>query len=180
MSSFFRKTSFWNLFSFAYLAAAVSAGPKERKVPPRTPPQRLETLERFFLEYVQTNLAQFDGEAIRDTAELEENLTRIRRLLMLNYSKVNDFGLRVCSFFDPNVPNGGPRPADEMAKRDLWVYEALCQLDSNECQRKRRDLDEYDPFDAYEEALQDGERSASPRLSENIALALRQVTFKSK
>ena len=123
-------------------------------------------------------MAQFEGESIRDTKNLEENLTRIRRLLMVNYSKVNDFGLRVCSFFDPSVPNGGPRPADELAKRDLWVYEALCELDPNEChQRKRRDLDAEDPFDAYWNALENGERTATPRLSQNIAVALRQVNF---
>ena len=63
-----------------------------------------------------------------------------------------------CAFFDPMLPNGGPRPS------------------SDDQGRKRRDADdEEDPFDAYELSLQSGERSASVRLDADPALALRQV-----
>ena len=60
-----------------------------------------------------------------------------------------------CGFFDPSVLNGGPRPVSEG--------------------RKRRDVDVEDPFDVYEQKLQDGERSESVRLSNDQALAFRQV-----
>ena len=55
----------------------------------------------------------------------------------------------------PSVPNGGPRPVSEG--------------------RKRRDVDVEDPFDVYEQKLQDGERSESVRLSNDQVLALREV-----
>ena len=50
---------------------------------------------------------------------MEEGLQRIYDRLHRNYVKTrpNDSGLRRCSFFDPSVKHGGPRPVEEMEKR---------------------------------------------------------------
>ena len=128
------------------------AAADNKKVPPRTPPQRLETLSRFFVEYIETNVKPNRPER---AANQVEAVNRIHDPLneIFHAVKPDGSGLRRCSFFDPNVPNGGPRP-----------------------NRTRRDTnDSADPFDAYEERLENGERSASVRLSSDPALALRQV-----
>ena len=70
---------------------------------------------------------------------------------------------RECRFFDPNIPNGGPRPDNSDARK-----------------RKRRDFETEvfsteDPFDIYEQKYQDGDNSASVQLSKDYAVALRQV-----
>ena len=65
---------------------------------------------------------------------------------------------RKCSFYDPNVQHGGTRPDNSV-----------------NAGRKRRDIDAEDPFDAYEQKYQDGDDSASVQLSQDSALALRQV-----
>ena len=100
----------------------------------------------------------------------------------------NGSGLRRCSFFDPSVPNGGPRPVSDTVTRAAvpWVAMELCALgDHDQClnsgSRHRRqasndpnDVD-FDPFDAYENELQEARSNAAVRLSDDIALALRQV-----
>ena len=96
----------------------------------------------------------------------------------------NGSGLRRCSYFDPNVPNGGPRPVSENNKRaaEPWVAMELCALgDLDQCldsdTRHRREADDldFDPFDAYENELQDARSNAAVRLADDLALALRQV-----
>ena len=127
-----------------------------KKVPPRTPKQRLNTLSRFYKEYVETFIEQTrPGRAAKQMERIDSMTTA----MMATYHKIkpDGSGLRACSFFDPTVPNGGPRPSN------------------NNGDRKRRDVDAEDPFDVYEQRLQDGERSASVRLSDDSALALRQV-----
>ena len=89
----------------------------------------------------------------------------------------NGSGLRRCSFFDPNVPNGGPRPDDDpRSARSSWAHDILCQDFGEGCpnSRKRRAA-EFDPFDAYEAEYEAGERSINLRLADDPALALRQV-----
>ena len=140
--------------TIALVSGLVAANNK--KVPPRTPPQRLETLSRFYKEfiksYVQPKRPERAANQIDAVDRLFNPLDEIYHAI-----KPDGSGLRRCSFFDPTIPNGGPRPsADDQG-------------------RKRRDVDE-DPFDAYEQSLESGERSASVRLSDNPALALRQVT----
>merc|ERR1719394_2378881 len=80
--------------------------------------------------------------------------------MMATFFKTKSDGLRSCSFFDPNVPNGGPRPNND--------------ADNDNVGRKRRDVDAEDPFDVYEQNLQNGERSASVRLSNDPAVAHRE------
>ena len=88
---------------------AALGGPSERKVPPRTPPQRLETLQRFFKEYIDGNVKPDRPER---AANQKEAVDRIYLPLQESFDAVkpDGSGLRRCSFFDPNVPNGGPRP----------------------------------------------------------------------
>ena len=74
-------------------------------------------------------------------------------------TKPDGSGLRSCSFFDPNVSNGGPRPNNN--------------ADDDNVGRKRREADAEDPFDVYEQNLQDDERFSSVCLSNDPAMALR-------
>ena len=71
-----------------------------------------------------------------------------------------------------------------MNRRD-WDNAELCYLgDKSQCwegmpkrsRRSAKNLDENDPFD-YFWAQPEGERKAQPQLDENLAIALRQVTF---
>ena len=141
--------------TIAIVSGLVAADNK--KVPPRTPPQRLNTLTRYLKEYIEL---QVRPERPQRAANQELAVDRINDPLLEIYHaiKPDGSGLRRCSFFDPNVPNGGPRPLTDT--------------------RKRRDADDSeDPFDAYEARLENGERSASVRLSSDPALALRQVNM---
>ena len=103
---------------------------------------------------------------------------------IIPFLRQNGSGLRRCSYFDPSVPNGGPRPETETSKRaaEPWVAMELCALgELDQCldsdtrhRREAEDLD-FDPFDAYENELQEARSTAAVRLSDDIALALRQV-----
>ena len=142
--------------TIALVSGLVAADNK--KVPPRRPDQRLGTLSTMYQDYVDSHIK----ESRPGRAEFQKG--RIQRMADAMLETYNEFkpdgsGLRRCSFFDPTLPNGGPRP-------------------SNDGDRKRRDVDAEDPFDVYEQNLQDGERSASVRLSSDSALALRQVFSK--
>ena len=140
-------------FSTLAIVSGLAAA-DNKKVPPRTPPQRLETLSRFFVEYIQSNVAPNRPERAANQVRAVERINAPLESLY-NALKPGTY-IRRCSFFDPNVPNGGPRPSTDT--------------------RKRRDADDSeDPFDAYEARLENGERSASVRLSADPALALRQV-----
>ena len=139
--------------TIALVSGLVAADNK--KVPPRTPTQRLNTLSRFYKEYVDTFIEQSRPARANFHKERIDSMTDAMLATFMK-TKPDGSGLRSCSFFDPTVPNGGPRP-------------------DNNVDRKRRDVDAEDPFDVYEQRLQDGERSASVRLSADSALALRQV-----
>jgi len=164
------------------LLGAALGGPSERKVPPRTPPQRLETLQRFFKEYINAQVNPYRPERAVNQVEAVD---RIYGPLddIYHATKPDGSGLRRCSFFDPSVPNGGPRPESGTNTRaaDDWVAKLLCEFDGftgPQCdtKRKRRNADSFDPFDDYEAQLENGERAtAAVRLSPDPALALRQI-----
>ena len=143
--------------TIALVSGLVAADNK--KVPPRTPDQRLNTLKRFYKTFVSTRIQQFRPSR---AAYHKERIDMMTDAMMATFFKTKSDGLRSCSFFDPNVPNGGPRPNNNGDADDTVG-------------RKRRDVDAEDPFDVYEQNLQNGERSASVRLSNDPALALRQV-----
>ena len=161
------------------LLATSSAAPDVRKVPPRTPPQRLDTLLRFSKEYIQGMIEQYrPGRAPNQ----DKAAQRIHDRLLDQYNRFDErTGLRMCSYFDPTVEHGGPRPdsTGKRAVKQLWVQKELCALgEYSKCLRKRRSgqEDEFDPFDDYEYQLEQGERAtAVVRLSDQPGLALRQV-----
>ena len=143
--------------TIALVSGLVAADNK--KVPPSTPDKRLNTLSRFYKEYVDMHIKESRPQR---AAHHKARIDMMTDAMMAAYFKMNNngSGLRSCSFFDPNVPNGGPRPNNN---------------GDDTVGRKRRDVDAEDPFDVYEQNLQNGERSASVRLSNEPALALRQV-----
>merc|ERR1711915_89119 len=165
------------LLGLSLLGAAL-AGPSERKVPPRTPPQRLNTLKTFFKDYISNNVAEDRPDrAVNQVAAVDRIYDPLNEIY--HAIKPDGSGLRRCSFFDPTVPNGGPRPVSDTDKRaaEQWVANELCALGvSEQCKRKRRDADAFDPFDDYEAQLENGERAtAAVRLANDPALALRQI-----
>jgi hypothetical protein len=162
--------------------SGVFGAPETRKVPPRTPPQRLDTLKRFWIEYLDENLMPHRPKRVQNQyISVDRTYTK----LLEKYEQKNDItGLRSCSYFNDQVPNGGPRPSEDgKKKRSDWVANELCNLgDVSHCSKKRKrksvamDLD-FDPFDEYEMMLQDGERSAAAfvRLAIEPELAIRQI-----
>ena len=110
------------------LLATSYAAPDVRKVPPRTPPQRLETLMRFSQNFIDANVGEYRKD---DKVNNQKNaIKRIHDMLLENYSKIDENGLRKCSYFDPTSEHGGPRP-DNTGKRaikQLWVQKELCAL----------------------------------------------------
>ena len=119
-----------------------------KKVPPRTPVQRLRTLEKVYDGYVHNEIP-FSFRPKRFYKQIS-SLYRLQNRMYTSYMR--------CGFYDPNVPHGGPRPDNSV-----------------NAGRKRRDVDAEDPFDAYEQKYQDGDDSASVELSQDLAFALRQV-----
>ncbi|CBY38796.1 unnamed protein product [Oikopleura dioica] len=89
-----------SIFTTFALAAAKEEG---RKVPPRTPAQRLKKLGKFAAEWTVTNLKERQAE--HWGRKFNNNIAKIEKRF------------KVCGFFDPAVPNGGPRPADYEAER---------------------------------------------------------------
>ena len=111
------------------LLATSYAAPDVRKVPPRTPPQRLETLNRFAQEFIDANVGAYREDL--KVNNQKKSIQRIHDMLLENYEKTDEDGLRKCSYFSPDTkPHGGPRP-DNTGKRaikQLWVQKELCAL----------------------------------------------------
>ena len=123
-----------------------------KKNPPRTPEQRLQILENTYREYVNDFI-----EPIRPYIA-HNQIKRINNMVLRIRYNHSSWSKRECTFFDQNVPHGGPRPENSV-----------------DGERKRRDVDTEDPFDIYEEKYENGDYSATVRLSEDFVLALRQV-----
>jgi len=70
-----------------------------KKVPPRTPPQRLETLGRFINEWLDdhmTSVSSYDSWKRR----VDENTARMEAA----------YNRKSCAYFNPDLPHGGPNP----------------------------------------------------------------------
>ena len=83
----------------ATVALATFVAANEKKVPHRTPEQRLKTLRRFANEWTAANL---DAKKAANFANRYENnadrmLTKYKR----------------CGYYNSDLPHGGPRPAGE-------------------------------------------------------------------
>ena len=97
------------LVTFGNLVAAQDAI-EEKKVPPRRPDQRLNTLKRFAENWIDS--------------QLRANLNRPQRAINKKraFNRIFDRALEAynkCGYFDPTVlPHGGPRPEGKL----LWFY----------------------------------------------------------
>jgi len=149
---------------------ASSAYAQDRKVPPRTPSQRFETLNRFINEWIDYNIDQELNRPMR-AYNMKASFERI-------YDK-QKFAYERCGFFDPTVENGGPKPAGKNADKS-WKD----MIDSRRRRRSlrmRRNLDDFNLFDDFENGLQSGnsvrnaERELARALSNDQSQALRQI-----
>jgi len=83
--------------SFIGLVLAVN----EKKVPPRTPPQRMNTLKRFADTWIAAEIQVSLNRPVR-ASQMLDRVQMMTDKLELQYLK--------CGFFDPLVPHGGPKP----------------------------------------------------------------------
>lgn len=85
----------------------------ERKVPPRTPPQRLNTLHRFAKEWVNAQIKVGINRPSRADNMIAKGIARLEDKMTAAYAKD-------CHFFDPTVlPHGGPNPNSN--SKYFWV-----------------------------------------------------------
>ena len=75
-------------------------------MPPRTPPQRLNTLRRFAGEWID---AQIRDEINRPNRAENMKNSGIRIL----FDRMTAAYEKDCSFFDPTVQHGGPNPNNQ-------------------------------------------------------------------
>ena len=86
----------------ATVALATFVAANEKKVPHRTPEQRLKTLRRFANEWTAANL---DAKKAANFANrYEKNADR----MLTKYKR--------CGYYNSDLPHGGPRPAGEKKK----------------------------------------------------------------
>merc|ERR1711953_1589455 len=111
----------------------------ERKVPPRTPPQRLNTLKRFANNWIAAQIGVGINRPARAENMKNKGVNRLFDKMMVAYEKP-------CHFFDPLVlPHGGPNPLTQGRKRrSAWVEKEL-----NRIQREVDSNDDLDFFDRY-------------------------------
>ena len=134
-------------FSYAiFLALVADAADEEvsRKVPPRTPLNRMTTIMRFGTSWIDSQISL--ARPARASRMISSGLARLENRLILAFNR--------CGYFDPSVPNGGPRPS-----------------------RKRRETDDEDSldvFDLYEDDIKT-RGTATIRLSEDVDMAWKQI-----
>ena len=91
------------IFYSSLVLFATAAQANERKVPPRTPAQRLNTLHRFMGEWVQAEIAGTINRPARAVNMIERGVARIE-------AKMTAAAAKECFFFDPSLEHGGPAP----------------------------------------------------------------------
>jgi len=146
---------------------ASSAFAQDRKVPPRTPSQRFETLNRFINNWIDYNIDQELNRPMR-AYNMKASFERI-------YDK-QKFAYDRCGYFDPSVENGGPKPSGKNSDKS-WKD----MMDSRRRRRRSNNLDDFNLFDDFEAGLQSGnsvrnaERELARALSNDQSQALRQI-----
>jgi len=146
------------------VAALVQGQSDERKVPPRTPAQRLNTLKRFATEWVNAQIGVGINRPNRAANMVGKGIERLE-------SKMTDAAAKECFFFDPTVPHGGPNPDTQGRKRRAaWVEKEL-----NRIQREVDSNDDLDVFDQYFAALEVRGFDGQVRLSDDVDLAWKQI-----
>ena len=149
-------------FFSATAILAIVAADSDRKVPPRTPPQRLNTLHRFADDWIS---AQIAGEINRPSRAARMSDTGIDRL----HTKMLEAYTKECSFFDPTVPHGGPNPNSTRKRRATFAKAELSRI-----AREVADNDALDIFDQMEANFERGMGDIL-RLSDDIDLAWKQI-----
>jgi len=144
------------------LVALAMAQDDERKVPPRTPPQRLNTLHRFAKEWVTAQIGAGINRPSRAANMIANGIARLEAKMTAAYAKD-------CHFFDPTVPNGGPNPNNRKRRGTNWVERELSRI-----QREVDANDDLDIFDRYEDDMMRGV-DTQIRLSNDIDLAWKQI-----
>jgi hypothetical protein len=145
------------------LVALAMAQDDERKVPPRTPAQRLNTLKRFAGEWITAQIANGINRPSRAYNMINFGIERLE-------SKMTEASDKECFFFDPTVEHGGPNPNSNRKRRGTnWVERELSRI-----QREVDANDDLDIFDRFEEDMMRG-ISAQIRLSDDVDLAWRQI-----
>lgn len=145
------------------LVALAMAQDDERKVPPRTPAQRLNTLKRFAGEWVNLQIGVTINRPNRAQRMVDIGIERLE-------NKMTEASSKDCFYFDPTVPNGGPNPNNSRKRRGAdWVERELSRI-----QREVDANDDLDIFDRFEEDMMRGVETQI-RLSDNIDLAWKQI-----
>jgi len=88
------------LSSIFTIFAVASADP-ERKVPPRTPDQRLNTLHRFVTNWIDSQIS-IDQNRPQRAETMKSSFDRL-------YQRQLD-AFEECGFFNPSLEHGGPKP----------------------------------------------------------------------
>lgn len=145
------------------LIALAMAADSERKVPPRTPAQRLNTLKRFAGEWVNAQIGITINRPSRAENMVNNGIERLE-------SKMTEAAAKECFFFDPTVEHGGPRPQTTRKRRAAWIERELSRI-----QREVDANDDLDVFDRFEEDMMRGIGDAQVRLSDDVDLAWRQI-----
>lgn len=176
------------------MLALAFGDPNERRVPPRTPPQRLETLCRFSRDYMNNRVAaagEIMGKDLLNRPERAQNMIDSIDNLCERLEDTYDArrlkipSLRRCSYFDPLVlPNGGPRPVEQRKRRYGWIESTMQELekgnwmvsiDHGEDRHRRSDGEDFvDPFDEFDKESQRGV-STQIRLSNDLDMAFKQI-----
>jgi len=146
-----------------------SSAESVRKVPPRTPPQRLNTLRRFAADWVRSQIGTTVNRPSR--AEMMENagIERIFNTITDAYDQ--------CGFFDPTLPHGGPRPIESRRRRssDDKFFAAERRRIAREI-ADNEDLDIFDKiFDFEADPVSQERGMLSPRLADEPNLAWKQI-----
>jgi hypothetical protein len=145
------------------LVALAMAQDDERKVPPRTPAQRLNTLKRFAGEWINAQIGVEINRPSRAENMINIGIERLE-------SKMTEAASKDCFFFDPTVEHGGPNPASARKRRGTnWVERELSRI-----QREVDANDDLDIFDRFEEDMMRGV-DAQVRLSDDTDLAWKQI-----
>lgn len=145
------------------LVALAMAQDDERKVPPRTPAQRLNTLKRFAGEWVNAQIGVTINRPSRADNMISVGIERLE-------SKMTEAASKDCFFFDPTLEHGGPNPNSQRKRRGAdWVERELARI-----QREVDANDDLDIFDRFEEDMMRGV-DAQIRLSNDVDLAWKQI-----
>ena len=92
------------LFAFFLTAAVLADNEGDRKVPPKTPEQRMAQLKSHVGRLM---VDHFSGCA--KTSSWESKLTKVCNRALAAYER----NTRPCSFFDDGLEHGGPAPEEE-------------------------------------------------------------------